>query len=194
MDAKLKSGGERKWQQRRKPRASRSPRARKRRSSLPKAASQSEPRKNNSSRRRIDFSYFSVSKFTPSFFSSPMASMYGCGASALGLLTGVKPSRIVHRNDWDARFMVKFLRENGFEVAKLTQEKVTSPGKDVHYPLNSNHVLLASLRFIRKEASWVVLHNGTMYHNFELTPFGPYELLNHPLIELYLLKHPSWSC
>lgn len=88
--------------------------------------------------------------------------------------------------------MVNFLRSKGFRVAKLTFKNITNC-KEVSYPIGGSHVVLARIKFIKNEASWVVIHNGKIYHNFEISDFKGYELINHPVMSMYLIKHRSWD-
>ena len=93
---------------------------------------------------------------------------------------------------WPGRYMVKFLVEHGFKVAKLTVRNVTR-NKEPGYPITSHHVLLLLIKFLKNEASWVVIHNKVLWHNFEIQALDPYEFVNHPMLEAYLIKHPSWT-
>lgn len=150
--------------------------------------------KEGSYSKAVNFGAFRVSKFTPAIFADPLSRIYGCGASALGLLTGIHPRRIKEppREDWTERYMVRFLREHGFKVASLTMRNLTRK-KDVSYPIGSRHVVLASLKFIKGEASWVVIYNGIMFHGFEILSFKSYELINHPVRSAFLVKHKKWD-
>ena len=142
-------------------------------------------------RRKINFKVFKTAKFIPHLFGGGQK-FFGCGATALGLLTGVDPSLLPRKKDWTSRFMITFLHQKGFKTAKLTKKNLTI-FHTTSYPIGSNHVNLISIKLIKHQASWIVVHNYKTYHNFEVTDFNPYELMNHPIVCMYLLKHPSWD-
>jgi hypothetical protein len=138
----------------------------------------------------VDFPAFKVASFSPNnnglYFG-------GCGSGALGVLAGKTASGFDPcRYDWPSRIMTSFLRKNGFSVARLTERNLTS-GWNLEYPVGRQHVVLASIKMSRGEGSWIVIHNGTMYHNQEATPLRPYEFINHPITDAYLVSHPSWK-
>lgn len=137
----------------------------------------------------LDFSGYTPRKFVPHLWN--IGSDAGCGATALSLLTGRNPLHIKKKKDWTHEFMTWTLRRAGFKVQKLTKRGLTNK-RHIRYPVTELHVVLASLRLIKGEASWVVLHNGMMYHNFDVTSFKGYELINHPMVTAYLIKHKSW--
>lgn len=116
----------------------------------------------------------------------------GCGANTLALLTGENPDSLPPRDDWGSRFMLRFLAQRGFVIAKLTAQNLTNRS-ELAYPIRNRHVILALIRLVKNEASWVVIHNGILYHNFEVSTFRPYELINHPAVSSYLLSHPKWG-
>ncbi len=138
------------------------------------------------------FEEFRCTKFAPYIFTGAYSTGNGCGASALALLTGVHPISIPYREDWDARYMLSFLLNKKFNIYKLTMDNLTNCETTQH-PITKSHVVLASIKMLKEEATWVVLHGETMYHNFEITSMNPYDLINHPLINMYLVKHPTWD-
>jgi hypothetical protein len=139
----------------------------------------------------IDFRAFAVRRFTPHLFKSMVYGLAGCGATALGLLTGVSPLSIMPHTHWSDDFMLSFLRKRKFTVVELTVRNLTTE-HCFRYPIQDHHVLLIRTKVIKNEATWSVLHDEILYHNFEMTPLPKYEFLNHPLLALYILKHPSW--
>ena len=140
---------------------------------------------------KVDFEAFRVQRFIPYLYAGLYGGL-GCGASALSLLTGINPVSLPRKSDWTNRFMCSFLLKKNFKLAKLTKRNITN-FETVCYPVAKRHVILASIKFIRNEASWVVIYNDILFHNFEAQIFSQYELINHPLMTAYLLKHPSWS-
>lgn len=137
----------------------------------------------------INFKAFQVTKFQPHIWH---VGGCGCGANTLALLTGKNPKTIRTRPDWTNEYMVWALRRSGFKIAMLTKRGLTNQTYLTH-PIARDHVVLASIRIIKGEASWVVIHNHMMYHNFDLTAFDGYELINHPIVTAYLIKHPRWG-
>jgi hypothetical protein len=144
--------------------------------------------------RRVDFDAFRVRKFVAHVF-SPHYGIKGCGATALALLTGVNPIDIPYPpgngDDWTKHYVYSFLRKKQFDIAELTMRNVTNFSHP-RSPVSGQHVILASIKFIKGEASWVVVHNRTLYHNFEIATFTPYELINHPIMTAALIKHRTW--
>ena len=142
-------------------------------------------------RRKLDFDSFVTGKFV-AHISTGASLLAGCGATALSLLTGNGALRIgVRKKDWDSGYMARYLRRRGFSVARLTLRNLTNFGS-MENPIMRGHVILARIKVTRGEASWVVIHNGMVYHNFEITELKPYSMLNHPVMEAFLVCHPRW--
>jgi hypothetical protein len=147
--------------------------------------------KDGSYGRKQDFAAFKVAKFVPHLFHPPFCKL-GCGASTISLLTGKFPDDIPTRSDWPVRCMTSFLRKNGFDLMRLTKRQVTNC-EGPTYPITKSHVVLSLIKMLKGESSWIVLHNGMVFHNFEFSFFDPYEMFNHPVVDAYLLKHKSWG-
>lgn len=152
----------------------------------------SPPTKLNTYARKLESETFSANKFIPHVYNRRFTG-HGCGASALALLTGVRPDKIPSRDDWTSRFMLKFLHERGFTLAKITPQNLTNTTRLVTYAINSSHVILASILLSRTDATWVVIYSKSLYHNFEIVEFSGYEIVNHPIITAYLVHHPAWK-
>ena len=54
------------------------------------------------------------------------------------------------------------------------------------------HVILASIRLDEKNASWVVIHNGLIWHNMQAIKLKTLDAYNYPLIDCYLVFHKKW--
>lgn len=142
--------------------------------------------------RRVDFGNYATSRFNPFIFTDPDESLVGCGPSALGLITGIKPTVIAgqkrtgkHTSD---RFMVQFLRARGFRVLKLTHCNLSaSPLK-----LGFRHVVLLSQLFRKGEATWGVFAAGIYLHNFEVYNMQSLSLLSKPVVSAFLVIHDRW--
>ena len=141
--------------------------------------------------RKMNFRSFLVNKFVAHLYTGSFEIGAGCGATALSLITGDDPLSIKNRKDWKSSYLVSYLRKRGFSVASLTERNLTNFGY-VEHPIKGSHVVLMRIKLIRKEASWVVLHNYNCYHNFETTLMRPYDMLDHPILEAFLVSHPSW--
>ncbi len=140
-------------------------------------------------KKKIDFSKFHVFKFRPSLYASPYNSLYGCGGAALALLSDTDPLTIPSQPTWPDSYMINFLKKKGFQVQKLTKYNIANrPG--VTNPLTKNHLLLISMMFRRREASWVVYFDRMLYHNFEITELQPLDFINLPIVSAYMLKPP----
>jgi hypothetical protein len=142
-----------------------------------------------------DLSRFLVGRFTPNLYNGWIKS--GCGANTLALLTGVHPHKISNSNkedqrDWKDRFMVRFLMERSFRVMKVDIKNLVMSNEYLSTPLQDEHVVMASHRLGRKEASWIVIHGGLFYHNFCIHKLGGLELINHPILTAYVVNHRRW--
>lgn len=142
--------------------------------------------------RRVDFKQFAASCFTPFLYHPPVRQLLGCGATALALLTGIPPQQIgikkrgAHYSD---AFMLRFLRRNGFRTMELTfANRAKAKSK-----IDDSHVLLLSQWFRHNEGTWVVLHNGTCYHNFDMYTLESLSFVNKPLLSAYVVVHPRWQ-
>lgn len=143
-----------------------------------------------------DYSGHQAYVFTPHLFEPTVYGRAGCGATALGLLSGINPNTIRDQNrgrtHYSDRFMVQFLRKHKFTVQPVTHRGITSH-KDNVYPIGRRHVVLTSQRFHRNEASWLVMHRNIIYHNFEIGGGDMLDLINKPTLSVYCVFHPNWS-
>lgn len=142
--------------------------------------------------RAIDWDSFEAVRFNPFFFN---AAGGGCGGNALGLLTGIDPLDLPHRDDWTPGYMCRKLREHGFRVHELSIKNLTAHRPSIYMPetVTASHVVLARIKICKPEATWVVLYDGRMHHNFEVTPIRSYSMLNTPLMNAYIVHHHSWN-
>ena len=139
----------------------------------------------------MDFASYATSCFNPFLFSAADG-LSGCGASALGLLTGIPPANFAAKmpdKHYPDEFMLRSLRRLGFRVLRLTQCNLSQHTSGV----NSRHVLLLSQLFQENEATWIVLFNGVCYHNFDVYSLEGLSFLNKPLLSAYVVFHPKWQ-
>lgn len=148
--------------------------------------------------KRINFDSFAINKFTPYIYDPYVHVSVPCGCSALALLTGVNPFHISalnkskdHTSD---KFMLDFLKSNGFKIAKLTQCSVSNNiTRVLENKIKYYHVLLVSQLVLRNEASWSVINDQYIYHNFLVNLLKPLEFLNRPVLTSYLLFHKKYK-
>lgn len=146
-------------------------------------------------KRQINFKKFETERFVPFLFEFATYAGFGCGVTTLALLTGVSPVAIYKRlgdgHVSDDR-MVHFLRAYGFSVAEVTKADVSFNQFYNDY-IKSTHVLLFSQLLLRGEATWAVIHDSCIFHNFETRRIKSLEFLNRPLLTVYLVWHPLYK-
>lgn len=117
----------------------------------------------------------------------------GCGATALGLITGQNPHSIKTKNGhFSDRFMVNFLRDRNFSVYEVNKANLSNK-KIWSHSLLDNHLILFSILTQKKEATWMVMFNNIIYHNFEQRKANYIDFLNFPMDSLYVLYKKSWA-
>ena len=124
-----------------------------------------------------------------------------CGSGALSLLTGFNPKNVEKKlpksaEHWSDFAIVRYLKHRKFMVTQLSKYGVTNLDADNSdfemTPLNRRHVLLCCLLVCRNEASWFVITNGRVFHNFEEKDLDPLFFVNKPSQSSYLVSHRSW--
>lgn len=141
--------------------------------------------------RRVDFSVYAVTRFAPHIFPHFKYAKYGCGATALALLTGVAPEAVRPRRrggHFSDSFLLRFLRCRGYSIRQLTRCNLSLQSHGVRH----DHVVLLSQLVRRNEGTWGVLFNNSFYHNFMIFSADVLTLLNKPTLSAYLVIHPSW--
>lgn len=141
--------------------------------------------------RRVPFWRYTASRFDPYLFASGANAGFGCGATALALLTGIFPRSIAHENGdhhFPDEFMVQFLRRHRYGVQQLTLCNVSASESNI----GPEHVVLLSQLFRRNEATWGVIYSGIYFHNFAVYQLENLSLLNKPVLSAYLVIHPRW--
>lgn len=156
------------------------------------ASASNKAMRKGSYRRKVDFNAFRAKKFIAHISGGPFALDVGCGGCALATLIGLDPAKMQRRGDWTPSFMLSTLKSHGFKTVALTKRNLTNVCR-VGWPVTSLHVVLARIKMIKHEASWVIIHNRTLYHLFEIKPLNGYELLNHPIMDAYLVHHKKWG-
>ena len=139
----------------------------------------------------MNFSRYAASCFTPHLFAGTFGAQAGCGACALALLTGTAPEIIAKENGgrhYPDRFMLRFLRQRGFEIQGLTPRKIVAADGTI----GRDHILLLSQMFCPNEATWGVIFGGMFYHNFEIYTVDCLSFFNKPVLSAYLVVHPQW--
>lgn len=147
-------------------------------------------------KRKFDWSTMEITRFTPHLWHN--REFYGCGATALSLITGVPPEEIKNtnwkqKNHWKDTFMVKFLKQCGCKVRELTKCNINSDtGQFFSDKISNRHVILMSQLVGKKTATWAVVHNKIYYHNFQTHSFDTMSLLNSPTLTCYVVVPPPF--
>lgn len=130
------------------------------------------------------------------FFSDPLAKLAGCAYSAISLLTGENPEILRKRYNDEAgmppKTMRRHLKNLKFTITEINKTylyKLMQEGKYV----TDAHVILASVRMNKKEASWVVLYGGYMWHNFVPLSTTYSTSMSYPMEYAYMLYLPEWK-
>ena len=150
----------------------------------------------------IDFPKYRVPRFAP--LSSNTYGWRTCGSASLSVLTGKKardiekslPKNQVH---WSDAAVCKYLRARGFYVRQITKQSLYNHRKVVKRMTNAywinpleDIVILANLA-VDEQASWFVVHNNTIWHNFDRENFSLASLLSYPSQSLFLVWKKNWK-
>lgn len=145
-------------------------------------------------RHSVNLMPYRVSRFIPHLYLD--AGECGCGATAVSLITGDNPFSLNRLNKGKRHFPDKWvvtqLQNRFYTAIPLKWRELNSDGF-VAYPIDNRNVVLISQMMFKREASWMVLHNGLVWHNFEPSRIHPYDFLNKPVLTAYVLWHSSWS-
>ena len=139
----------------------------------------------------IKFSEYAVSKFNPHIYTDNYR-IYGCGPTALGLITGARPHKFKYQKHYSDRFMVRHLQKRGYQVLPISREDVSQTPQFIVSHIKDHHVILASQLAIRGESTWIVIYGGYAFHNFVMEKLEPLDFLNRPLCSAYLIFHKKW--
>ena len=142
-----------------------------------------------------NFKKLQVSKFPITLWDGLNYEHCGCGATALGLITGVNPRKIAEKNGrrhYSDRFMVEFLRKHGISVYEVNRANL-SRSKEWRHQILDNNVILYSCNTTKGEGSHFVTYNGYIYHNFQVAKANYLDFLNFPIISCFCLYKKSWK-
>jgi hypothetical protein len=145
----------------------------------------------------INFSNWEAKKVVLHHYDSTMFSLYGCGACALALLTGISPKTLYLQNsfdnpNWPIDKVLRILRDEFFEIQEITNEGVKKNKTDIDMPISSYHPILTVQKMTKSETSFQFIYNNLVYHNFETRPLKPMEFLNNPIVKAYLIIKDEW--
>jgi len=113
--------------------------------------------------------------------------------NAVSLLTGVHPYKIDEQSDYTPEWILPKLRRHGVSALKVESSDAATFGI-FSQSIHGNHVILASQRVKVDEASWFVIFDNRVYHNFEVSRSDVLDFINFPIIHgPYLLWHKSWG-
>lgn len=141
-----------------------------------------------------NFKKLQVSKFPVTLWDNVAYGHCGCGATALGLITGVSPSKIAEKNGrrhYSDRFMVDYLRKKGVSVYEVNRANLTR-SKQWEHQLSDNNVVLYSAHTAKGEQSWFLTFNSYIYHNFIISKASHLDLLSFPIDSMFILFSKKW--
>jgi hypothetical protein len=142
-----------------------------------------------------NFALYKADYFRPYLFFSGFYESFGCGPCTLSLLTGLSPTsailRVDPRNTSD-KSLLKALAECEIQNFPITKCEMTNDPVSVASSITNQHVLLLSQLWRRNEASWGVMYNDVMYHNFKPCSVSNLDFLNRPILSAYVLFKPEW--
>lgn len=143
------------------------------------------------------FEKLTVKRFPVHLFDSYLYGKAGCGATALGLITGISPLEIAAKRNnvhYSDRFMVEFLRKHGISVFEVNCANISNR-KTWSHCIRDDHVLLYSSLIQKKEATWFVSYgiNGNIFHNGEILRASYLDFINFPIISMFVLHRKEWA-
>lgn len=119
-----------------------------------------------------------------------------CGSATMSLVTGLDPAYIESRLPrtqlhWSTRSAAKFLNRCGWKTLILPPKGIVSTLNEFTWDnatLSPQHLVMVNCYTSAKEASWFLVENGRVWHNFYIEPAGPLFLLRRPLQDAIFLK------
>lgn len=130
------------------------------------------------------------------FFSDPLSKLAGCAYSAISLLTGENPEVLRRRYRDEAgmppKVMLKHLRKLKFKITEIDKPYLYKLMEAGRYVADA-HVILASVRMTKKEASWVVIYGGYMWHNYVPLSTTYATSMSYPMEHGYILFLKEWQ-
>ncbi len=157
-------------------------------------------------RQKVDWSTFESPKAYELLYHRSFQHSNGdyntCGTGALSILTGIKPQTVEKMlpkssEHWSDQAAIHYLKHRKFKVVQLSKFGITNLDADgfdyQDQPLNKNHVLLCCLLVCRNEASWFVITNNVVFHNFCRDDLDALFFVNKPSQSSYLVTHHSWK-
>ena len=143
---------------------------------------------------KTDFSKLTCAKVKLTIWNENIYGRFGCGASAIGLLTGISPVKISieHPADhYSDKYIVDKLKKHGFKVYSVTKCDVTKESY-IQFPIKNNHLLLISQLMAKRTATWSVIYNLIQYHNFQQSRILELDFLNWPLLSCFCIFKSAW--
>lgn len=140
------------------------------------------------------YQFIPAIKFNPHIFGKDWDRV-GCGITTLSLITGEHPEILSSRykkeaKDFPDKVMISHLENKKIKVFQL---HLSATGK--FNPLQQvcdENIILATVRMTEKEATWVVLYRGIMWHNFVGLEMNVTTLINYPIKSAYVLMKKEW--
>lgn len=147
-----------------------------------------------------DFSDFETIRFIPHMYDPSLYGLLGCGPTALSLISGINPVDLQFLIDdqgaTSEEKVEEFLKKNNFNFCKLTLGKLTNSSIEnnvVSNVIHPFHVLLLIQMYQKNMASYTVVWNNLIWHNYQVQPFTALELVNRPVIGGWIICHDNWK-
>ncbi len=149
------------------------------------------------SRKKIDYSKWEVTKFSPTLYNSTIYQSAGCGKTAISTLVGCDPFLLKNTNrknpnEYKDSWMLRELRKRGVKVLKIKPLEVTNHLQSFENKINRHHVLLVSQIINKLESSWSIFFQDYLIHNFLISRWDRLELINRVPITIYIVWHKKW--
>ena len=154
------------------------------------------------SAKPTNFKDFVVAKFVPHMYDPSVYGLAGCGPAALSLISGINPwdigkSLVDERNSLSEKNAELFLNSHGFRFSELTLAKLSNTQIDEENVLveviKPWNVLLLIQLYHKQTASYSVVWNNLIWHNFVVQPLNALELVNRPIIGGWIITHEDWK-
>lgn len=154
------------------------------------------------SQKPTNFKDFVVDKFVPHMYDPAIYGLVGCGPAALALISGISPwtigkTLVDERNSLSEENAEAFLDLHGFRYSELTLAKLSNTVIDSDNVLTEVvkpwHVLLLIQLYHKQTASYSVIWNNLIWHNFVVQPLHALEFVNRPIIGGWIITHEDWN-
>ena len=150
---------------------------------------------NGSQNHRIDFKKFESPNFVPYLMDN--RGWESCGSACLSTVCGIPAKKIEkhlpkNQRHWSNQALSNFLKKKGYKVAQVTKNAVRKTYFE-DSPLNSNHVLICNNVVDRWDASYFLVFQNIVYHNFLVWPTDLLFFVNKIPQNIFIVHHRKWA-